>query len=512
MAPNFLSKFVKSNGTLGGPLSSDSTSNGTRSRTPSDAGSYLQRGRTISGAIDTNTISSPPNLVLTTENDSPIQPSTPGSLHRAGSPASSKKRGTSASPARSDRSKPTPISTPRKAATELFDMPHTTSPESEPPSRGASLDATAQTLTVSSFGTIIAGNDNPLRHKSSSKSLRSLRSLGSSGNDEASVMQDSSTSTARRGSLPQSMHPIVESPTSETLPITPGLSSFSNDTETSNITYSGSTSNITVVSASSAGSSLQPRHLDSETASIASSGGLSTNASKEGKKLPWRRTSIGSSKKRKPTGLASAIAASGLAMANPGFTQSLAGFAPPPPPTPPQKSPPKRSFSGGSRRPSNADRTARSRQTSASYVNGDDVGNDVDFQSDSGSGSEDELDLNDEDIPVTGFAVANVKRNNEFHDMFPSVPEGDYLIEGECGAFSYSLPHHDMPSSRARLRLCLAARNPHSGPHVHLGKPHLFSCKYLWMDHRCTSIHFSPQLLVLISVKAHYSCLRNNIY
>ena len=48
------------------------------------------------------------------------------------------------------------------------------------------------------------------------------------------------------------------------------------------------------------------------------------------------------------------------------------------------------------------------------------------------SGSEDDsddLDL-DADIPVTGFAVASARRNQEFHDMFGSIPEGDYLIEG----------------------------------------------------------------------------------
>lgn len=35
-----------------------------------------------------------------------------------------------------------------------------------------------------------------------------------------------------------------------------------------------------------------------------------------------------------------------------------------------------------------------------------------------------------DDIPVTGFAVASTKRNQDFHEVFPSVPEGDYLIEG----------------------------------------------------------------------------------
>ena len=45
---------------------------------------------------------------------------------------------------------------------------------------------------------------------------------------------------------------------------------------------------------------------------------------------------------------------------------------------------------------------------------------------------EDDLDLDADDIPVTGFAVASARRNQEFHEMFPNVPEGDYLIDGAC--------------------------------------------------------------------------------
>ncbi|KAI6133718.1 GRAM-domain-containing protein [Pisolithus croceorrhizus] len=51
---------------------------------------------------------------------------------------------------------------------------------------------------------------------------------------------------------------------------------------------------------------------------------------------------------------------------------------------------------------------------------------DKQYQTDSsestgGSESDDELDLNEENIPVTGFAT--------FHELFPNIPEGDYLIE-----------------------------------------------------------------------------------
>lgn len=39
-------------------------------------------------------------------------------------------------------------------------------------------------------------------------------------------------------------------------------------------------------------------------------------------------------------------------------------------------------------------------------------------------------ELNDGDMPVTGFAVASNKRNADFHELFKTIPEGDYLIEG----------------------------------------------------------------------------------
>ena len=50
----------------------------------------------------------------------------------------------------------------------------------------------------------------------------------------------------------------------------------------------------------------------------------------------------------------------------------------------------------------------------------------------------DDLGLDEDDIPVTGFAVASARRNQEFHEMFPSIPEGDYLIEGAFSLCSAS--------------------------------------------------------------------------
>jgi hypothetical protein len=61
------------------------------------------------------------------------------------------------------------------------------------------------------------------------------------------------------------------------------------------------------------------------------------------------------------------------------------------------------------------------------YASSDGQDDDVDDDSD-----DDALlaELNDGDIPVTGFAVASNKRNADFHELFRTIPEGDYLIEG----------------------------------------------------------------------------------
>lgn len=46
------------------------------------------------------------------------------------------------------------------------------------------------------------------------------------------------------------------------------------------------------------------------------------------------------------------------------------------------------------------------------------------------SDEHDALSFNDQDIPITGFAVASSKRNADFHEVFPEIPDDDYLIEG----------------------------------------------------------------------------------
>ncbi|KAI5120801.1 hypothetical protein M0805_002428 [Coniferiporia weirii] len=419
MAPNFLSKFVKSSSTL-----SPGSDYSGRSRTSSDA-SALRHGRTISGATSLDTASlATPSLVLTTDNsDSPEQPATPGSIHRSDSQRERRARSVSLTP--SNRSRPSPISTPRKTAQDIIDMPHTTSPESAVPfgsTMGLGIDLGQPLPGLPKESLSSDGVADMLRHKQSSKSLKSLKAQ-KNGSDIPPVPTYQDVVLP-----PRPPNVLVESPTSDT---TPTVAAFPTPSE---IDAAGSSS-ITPSMSTTSQNSLQPRHPDTDAVSISST--MSSN-----KKMSWRRGSAGSGKKRKPTSLASAIASSGLAMANPAVAHSLAQFSPPPPPPPgspphvqsPPQSPPRRSFSGGGSayRSPNAGRT-RSRGGSGSVsmrdvadANGSTNGDQ--FYSDDSSGSEDELDLED-DIPVTGFAVASNKRNADFHEMFQQVPEGDYLIE-----------------------------------------------------------------------------------
>lgn len=160
-----------------------------------------------------------------------------------------------------------------------------------------------------------------------------------------------------------------------------------------------------------------------------------------GKKKGWRRASLRSRKGSAGAGnLASALAASGLAMANHGMRMS-------PPPMPPMPGNAGSGLTSHGTRVDNSSYTRTSPQGSppmnATYhpnihasrsggvhnLDGDD--NDEFYSnSEASDDSPDELDDEISGMPVTGFAVASYKRNADFHELFPGVPEGDYLIEG----------------------------------------------------------------------------------
>ena len=129
-------------------------------------------------------------------------------------------------------------------------------------------------------------------------------------------------------------------------------------------------------------------------------------------------------------GLASALAASGMGIAPPPsmLVSPTGGLAPPAL----QKKPSNLSSSNlttNGRTSPERTRVVRSRARSES--NNSRQGNDNSDSDDSdGYDSGDALSFNDDEIPITGFAVATMKRNQEFHELFPAVPADDYLIDG----------------------------------------------------------------------------------
>ncbi|KAJ6543958.1 hypothetical protein B0H19DRAFT_957127 [Mycena capillaripes] len=202
-----------------------------------------------------------------------------------------------------------------------------------------------------------------------------------------------------------------------------------------------------------------PSRRDTDAFSVTSQGQKKKPTSR-----PWRRSAP-----KKPMGLAGAIAASGLAMANPALTapqqtnltpqvmnQNENRSSPSLVTSPNRKltaSPEaihhRRHHTGTNGKSPRSKSDHRRRRTTGSvnghgegeeyfpdeqgeYYSGleesDDDGSGSDSGDDSGSGLED-LDLGEDDIPVTGFAVASNKRNADFHELFPGIPEGDYLID-----------------------------------------------------------------------------------
>ncbi|KAG8713072.1 hypothetical protein FRC08_013731 [Ceratobasidium sp. 394] len=65
--------------------------------------------------------------------------------------------------------------------------------------------------------------------------------------------------------------------------------------------------------------------------------------------------------------------------------------------------------------------------------------------------------------PIPGFVVAGSKRNADFHELFPNVPEMDYLVQGEYNNHSL-LP-------------------PLMWEALHFREPFVFLCQHIWMDY-----------------------------
>jgi hypothetical protein len=267
--------------------------------------------------------------------------------------------------------------------------------------------------------------------------------------------------------------------------------------------------------AESQASFLSPdRVRDSDSVSIASTASgrkrrlwrRSSTASSSPTPQPQQQAQAQASSKRKTTGLASALVASVSSGGGGGTPNS-----PPRHSASPPISPPRRMGSAVKRSPALSGHRAaasqssidssglqlspqgiRSRQDSLSvrhlehesgYVSSD--GRDDDPMDDDDS-EDDELlaELNDGDIPVTGFAVASNKRNADFHELFKTIPEGDYLIEGASACLCCVERFASRLDDLDRLWLCPATGDPRSRSHIHFGEPHLLPREHLWMDHR----------------------------
>lgn len=281
-------------------------------------------------------------------------------------------------------------------------------------------------------------NDTP-RHARSTNSLRTDAQFGgldNSGNKSASHNRYATAAPLQPSNIPQKRvnnpsptveatkdkpiitsspsEPLVESPTSAVPPVHTITKSFT----TNNIP--ASTSNIF----------LSPKQKDSDAASIRS---VSSSRSKSffgGGTFESIKKSRSKSPKRKPTGLASAIAISGLAVAMSPQNELAEQLK-------------ESAFERGHTRnrstssvtkqdklafplelPGNA---SGNRSRAPSFVQPSDYPSENDETDDS---SDDVDDVTADLMPVTGFAVASSKRNADFHELFPDIPEGDYLIEG----------------------------------------------------------------------------------
>ena len=342
-------------------------------------------------------------------------------------------------------SMPTPVSTP---------TPTPTLTPASPPQNLTNGKANPAMASSAS----LAPNTLQVRKKSSTQSIKSVKKVPSELNLNVNHSK-AATAPADTDSDSITKTAIVDSPPDIKSPLPAPVATPER----------GSTINLTV------------QRQNTDTASISSKSNR-----------PWRRSSA-----RKPTGLASAIAASGLAMANPALSPTHHAQMSPPSIISPQQSvssatskksagsppymsispaqsstsqrtrsvelspkmlKPKKSINGMSTKSA---KSSRQRKSSISvhsdngseyYAAGGDEPRPEYYSGlegssdDDGSGSEldSDLELGDDDIPVTGFAVASNKRNADFHELFPTVPEGDYLIEGGWFFFTCSSPFSDI--------------------------------------------------------------------
>ncbi len=174
----------------------------------------------------------------------------------------------------------------------------------------------------------------------------------------------------------------------------------------------------------------------------------------------------GSKKTTVPTGgIAGALASSGMSLA----THATGGHNSPPLRRPLPGSKPTRRSSHGGNGPQGIN-SVLARRTPGLTVSPPRSSEEADIYpgelSDELYESPDAFSFDDDDIPVTGFAVASSKRNLDFHGLFPDVPGNDYLIEGRPHVHRFIYPR--FLTILHRLWLCIAARHPYSRTPVHI--------------------------------------------
>ena len=379
----------------------------------------LPRERTISN-VGGAPSASVPNFILTHEDDSPISVSTPGSLHRADSVAGSnllpRKKSLSQMSTNSNSQHQRVATMPAGMASVETDLNAPTLQKPGP----------SQTLDPSANG---SRSRKPSAVTIPPSSLSGLGQLTESpppqSNDSRGSGSVSSLEGLAIGFLP--LH-LVESPPSDGHGNAPGRE---RSTSAASGKESGRASGLTVNNQLEVKKRKSWRRPSAtETTSQLLPFQLQTAPSIMSKKPQTRHQST------MGMGLASALAASGLGVVPPSHVMALS-------PTPSQgvnmplhkkTSATSLGRSTASVSPVRSRRTKTGRPRDVSNASSSTTqrvgGTEGSNSEDSDYDSTDALDFGDDDIPITGFAVATMKRNQEFHELFPTIPTDDYLIDG----------------------------------------------------------------------------------
>ena len=470
MAPGFFSKLVKP--PTGSRHSSDrstSASDGlspSRSRSPKSPSSP-PRSPPISSnhslVIQIQPSPSPSHASLSSDPSVTVIPPSPRSYS---SSFQSDRESTAAVSGKEEKKRQT-----RGRPTSLVNLDHFLEPETDtgmptptPVAKntlGVNGNNNAHTLTPSSSTGNLRDRVRSVVSRSSSRSRSRTNQAEPPAPPLPAPSDATSTATVSLGmQTPHAQPPGLGSNGTPSLTIVPPASSTSitgtSEFQTSPTSVGGPTPKtraFTVpVNNPIATASLESQYLTPDRVKDSDSISIASTASGRKRRL-WRRSSTtttissntssmaAASPKRKATGLASALVAS---MSSSGSSLTAS----------PSTSPPHRKGSVIRRSPALSGHHAatsqssvetntlqlspqaiRSRHNSLStrpqeqdgYASSDGHDEDADDDSD-----DDELlaELNDGDIPVTGFAVASNKRNADFHELFRTIPEGDYLIEG----------------------------------------------------------------------------------